>query len=71
LSAYIQGYYGHPRELIGAIQAMFGAYALLGAVSLWLYRPLSAAIEAPDTEKSRPAGAGPMLAVETEHEEIV
>ena len=45
-----------PGGRVGAIQAMFGAYALLGAVSLWLYRPLSAAIEAPDTTPQAPLG---------------
>jgi predicted MFS family arabinose efflux permease len=42
---------------LGAIQAMFGAYAILGLIALWLYRPLSAAIEAPEAAAQPPLGA--------------
>ena len=37
-----------------AMQSMFVLYALLGVVSLMLYRPLSAAVEAPDEVPHRP-----------------
>jgi len=37
-----------------AMQSMFVLYALLGVVSLMLYRPLSAAVEAPDEAPRRP-----------------
>ena len=37
-----------------AMQSMFVLYALLGVVSLMLYRPLSAAVEAPDEAPHRP-----------------
>jgi MFS family permease len=37
-----------------AMQSMFVLYALLGIVSLMLYRPLSAAVEAPDEAPHRP-----------------
>jgi MFS family permease len=47
-----------PIGRLGAIQAMFGAYALLGVASLWLYRPLSPAIEAPDATPPAPLGPG-------------
>ena len=37
-----------------AVQSMFVLYALLGIISLLLYRPLSAAVEAPDEAPHRP-----------------
>jgi predicted MFS family arabinose efflux permease len=37
-----------------AVQSMFVLYALLGVISLLLYRPLSAAVEAPDEAPHRP-----------------
>jgi predicted MFS family arabinose efflux permease len=37
-----------------AVQLMFVLYALLGIISLLLYRPLSAAVEAPDEAPHRP-----------------
>jgi predicted MFS family arabinose efflux permease len=37
-----------------AVQSMFVLYALLGLISLLLYRPLSAAVEAPDEAPHRP-----------------
>src|SRR5216683_2457229 len=37
-----------------AVQSMFALYALLGVISLLLYRPLSAAVEAPDEAPHRP-----------------
>jgi predicted MFS family arabinose efflux permease len=38
----------------GAVQSMFALYALLGIISLLLYRPLSTAVEAPDEAPHRP-----------------
>ena len=37
-----------------AIQLMFGLYAVLGLVALWLYRPLSAAVEMAEAAPSAP-----------------
>jgi predicted MFS family arabinose efflux permease len=37
-----------------AVQSMFALYAVLGIISLLLYRPLSAAVEAPDEAPHRP-----------------
>jgi MFS family permease len=39
---------------IGAMQAMFAAYAGLGLVTLVLYRPLTPAIEAPQATRAKP-----------------
>jgi MFS family permease len=41
---------------IGAIQAMFAFYALLAIVDLWLYRPLSPAIELQEAAPPAPLG---------------
>jgi predicted MFS family arabinose efflux permease len=43
---------GWPRTI--AMQSMFMLYAVLGIVALLLYRPLSAAVEAPDDAPHRP-----------------
>ncbi len=50
---------GYSRAL--AMQAMFVLYALLGVAALMLYRPLSAAIEAPVAAGHRPLGQSKRL----------
>jgi predicted MFS family arabinose efflux permease len=46
---------------VTALQAMFAVYAALGGLTLWLYRPLSPAIEAPDSEPHSPLRASKRL----------
>jgi predicted MFS family arabinose efflux permease len=46
---------------VTALQTMFAVYAGLGGLTLWLYRPLSPAIEAPDSEPHSPLGASKRL----------
>ena len=49
---WLTAWLGWPRS--GAMQAMFGFYAVLGLVSLMLYRPLSPAVEAAAEAPPRP-----------------
>jgi len=46
---------------LSVMQLMFGFYALLGLTSLWLYRPLSPAIETRDAKQQKPLGPSKRL----------
>ena len=46
---------------LGVMQLMFMLYALLGLVSLWLYRPLSPAIETREATRQKPLGPSKRL----------
>jgi MFS family permease len=46
---------------LSVMQLMFGLYALLGLVSLWLYRPLSPAIETREAVDQKPLGPSKRL----------
>lgn len=50
-----------PIARLGVMQAMFVLYALLGLISLWLYRPLSPAIETADASQHKPLGQSKRL----------
>ena len=50
-----------PFGRLGVMQAMFVLYALLGLISLWLYRPLSPAIETAEASRHKPLGQSKRL----------
>jgi MFS family permease len=46
---------------LGVMQLMFGFYAALGIAALWLYRPLSRAIETKEASRHKPLGQSKRL----------